>query len=143
VILARLRAKGMIPKGLPLAVIVTAILFTAGFGRLVQIVGDQGSETLWLWAWQKGSVSFINSVTGRPVEIRFQIPWHFSWFSAQTDSGTEEYYTAGEYRWDRRLAQEHKKRLQYCSEVGITMILGGYVFRVRGGCLQASLVWPF
>ena len=96
-------------KTVSLAVILAAFLFVLGFIRPVKIAGDHGSGTLWLWAWQKGRVEFINSVTGRPVVISFKMPWRFSGFSVRTDPGTEEYYTAGGYSWNEQLSKERTR----------------------------------
>lgn len=141
-IFAGLRARGGRLKSVSLAVILVAFLFVTGFIRPVRIAGDHGSGTLWLWAWQKGRIEFINSVTGRPVVICFKIPWRFSNFSVRTDPGTEEYYTAGEYSWNEQLAKEQTRMILYCSEVGITLALGETVFHEQGGCISASLLWP-
>jgi hypothetical protein len=125
-----------------LAVILIPVLFVAGFVRPVRIVGDHGSDTLWFWAWQEGRIEFIHSVTSRPVSIRFGVPWHFCRFSVRTDRGTEEYYTAGGYSWSEKLAKERTRTIECCSEVGITLTLGGRVFHEQGGCLNVSLIWP-
>ncbi|MGC1404679.1 MAG: hypothetical protein WA974_17345 [Thermodesulfobacteriota bacterium] len=129
-------------KALSLAVVLAAVLFLAGFVRPVRIAGDHGSILLCLWAWQQGRIEFINSVTNRPVVIRFKMPWRFSGFSVQTDPGTEEYYTAGKYSWNERLSMEQTRVITTCSEVGITLTLGGRVFQEKGGCLHAALLWP-
>jgi hypothetical protein len=142
VILAGLRARGGHLKTVSLVVILAALLLLLGFVRPVRIDGDHDSGTLWLWAWQKGRIEFINSVTKRPVTISFKIPWRFSGFSVRTDPGTEDYYTAGGYSWGEQLARERTGNLQYCSEVGITLTLGGKVFHEQGGCIRAVLLWP-
>jgi len=118
------------------------LLLAAGFARPVRIAGDHGSDTIWLWAWQKGRVEFINSVTHLPVAISFGMPWRFSGFSVRTDPGTEEYYTAGGYAWNEQLSKERTGTLRYCSEVGIHLTLGEKVFHEQGGCVSASLLWP-
>ena len=129
-------------RTLCLAVILVPVLFVVGFVRPVRIVGNHGPNTVWLWAWQKGRIEFIHSVTRRSVSIRFGMPWHFSRFLVSTDPGTEEYYTAGEYSWSEKLAKERTRTIECCSEVGITLTLGGSVFHLEGGCLRASLIWP-
>jgi hypothetical protein len=126
-----------------LAVGLALLFFGAGFIRPVKIAGDHGSGLLWLWAWQIGRIEFVNSVTGRPVVIDFKLPWHFSGFSVRTDPGTEEYYTGGTYSWNERLSQEQTREIFYCSEVGVFLILGGKVFQEQGGCIRATLLWPF
>jgi len=110
--------------------------------RPVNIATEGGSSTLLLWAWQKGRVDFINSITGHPVVIRFAMPWRFSGFFAETDAGTEEYYTMGLYRWNDRLASERTRTIHYCSEVGVAITLGNHVVRTQGGCIDATLLWP-
>ncbi len=142
-ILAELRAERGHLKAVSLTVILVAFLFVLGFIRPVKIVGDHGSGTLWFWAWQKGRVEFINSVTCRPVRISFKIPWRFSGFVMRTDPGTEEYYTAGTYSWNEQLSKERTRIIRYCSEVGITLTLGGKVYHEQGGCIRAVLLWPF
>ncbi len=128
---------------LVIAIILAALLFVAGSVRPVKIVRDHGSGfVVLLWAWQECRIKFINSVTHLPVDIRFGIPWTFSGFSARTDSGTEEYYTAGEYSWNEQLAKEHPRTLTYCSEVGIDVTVGRTSFREQGGCASLFLLWP-
>jgi len=114
----------------------------AGLIRPIEISEERGQSTLWFWAWQQGRIDFINSVTKRPVTIHFGIPWRFSGFSAQTDSGTEEYYTAGVYSWNEKLAKEQTRMIRYCSEVGVTLTIGGMAIHRRGGCISAKLLWP-
>lgn len=125
-----------------LPVVLVPLLMVAGLVRPVRVAGDHGSGTLWLWAWQKGRVEFINSVTHLPVDIRFGMPWRFSRFSVRTDPGTEEYYTAGGYSWNEQLSKERTGSLTYCSEVGINVTLGKNAFREQGGCVTVHLLWP-
>ncbi len=134
--------KGVSLRIVSFALILISVLFVAGFVRPVRIVGDHGSDTLWFWAWQEGRIEFIHSVTHRPVSIHFGVPWRFSRFSVRTDRGTEEYYTAGGYSWNEKLSKEQTRKLECCSEVGITLTLGERVFHEQGGCLSAFLIWP-
>jgi hypothetical protein len=129
-------------KYLLLAALVLPLLLLAACLRLLKVSDDHGSTLVWLWAWQDCRVEFVNSVTGHPVSLSFRAPWRFSGFHAITDPGTEEYYTGGEYVWNSRLAGETRQRLQYCSEVGLSLTLGPKVFRAQGGCLGISLQWP-
>ncbi len=130
-------------RNLALVIILAALLFVSVSVRPVKIVRDRGTGfTVWLWAWQECRIRFVNSVTHRPVEMTFRTPWRFSGFSARTDPGTEEYYTAGGYSWNERLSKEHTRTLKYCSEVGIDIILGGSVFHEQGGCINLLLLWP-
>jgi hypothetical protein len=125
------------------ALVLVALLLAGGLGRLARVETQQGQTLVWLWAWQQGRVEFINSITGRPVAIDFGVPWRFADFAARTDPGTEEYYTAGTYVWNQRLASETSRQISYCSEVGMTLVLGEQVFQQQGGgCLVASLIWP-
>lgn len=125
-----------------LTLLLSILIIGGAFIRPVKVTTDGSSSTLTLWAWQKGRIDFINSITGRPVTIRFAIPWRFSGFSAATDPGTEDYYTAGLYRWNDQLAKEHTRNIRYCSEVGVVLTLGDSVIRAKGGCISATLLWP-
>lgn len=128
---------------LTIVITLAALLLAAGSIRPVKIVRDHGTgSVVWLWAWQECRIKFINSVTHLPVDIRFGIPWTFSGFSARTDPGTEEYYTAGGYSWNDQLAKEHTRTLNYCSEVGIDVNMGESVFHEQGGCISLFLLWP-
>jgi len=139
VIPARQRAR----RNLALVITLAAILFVTGSIRPVKIVKDNSrGNIVWLWAWQECRIKFINSVTHLPVVIRFSAPWVFSGFSVRTDPGTEEYYTAGGYSWNERLSREHARSLDYCSEVGIDVGLGGSFFHEQGGCISLFLLWP-
>lgn len=130
-------------RNLIFVIILTLLLGIAGGIRPVKVVRDHESGVIvWLWAWQKCRINFINSVTHLPVEMRFGVPWAFSGFSARTDPGTEEYYTAGVFSWNEQLAKEHAGALNYCSEVGIDVILAGRLFHDQGGCISLSLLWP-
>jgi hypothetical protein len=127
------------------AFLVTFIMFlllVAGLIRPIEISEERGQSTLWLWAWQQGRIDFVNSITKRPVTIHFGMAWRFSGFFAQTDPGTEEYYTAGVYSWNEKLAKEQTRMIRYCSEVGVTLTIGGMVIHKRGGCISATLLWP-
>ncbi len=74
--------------------------------------------------------------------MRFDLPWHFSGFSAQTDPDTETYYTGGEYSWNDKLAGESTRVLDFCSEVGIKLMLGSLKYEIRHGCVRAAMLWP-
>jgi hypothetical protein len=126
-----------------LAAVLIPLILWAGLVRPVRVAVTGGSpETIWLWAWQKGRIDFVNSVTHRPVAMTFGLPWRFSGFSARTDPGTEEYYTAGGYSWNEQLAKERPRQLNYCSEVGLDVTLGDRIYRQQGGCVTLSLLWP-
>jgi hypothetical protein len=125
-----------------LAAVLASLLLAGGFIRPVRVAWDHGDETLWLWAWQTGRIEFVNSVTQRPVAIDFGLPWRFSGFSARTDPGTEEYYTAGGFAWNERLARERTRVIEYCSEVGVRLTLGRKTYPGQAGCLRVFLLWP-
>ena len=138
-ILAGLRAR----RNLLFVIILTVLLLAMSSVRPVKVIRDQGSGFIvWLWAWQECRIRFINSVTHLPVAMSFGVPWSFSGFSARTDPGTEEYYTAGGYSWNEQLAKERTGSLHYCSEVGIDVTLAGRLFHEQGGCISLSLLWP-
>ncbi|MCK9364114.1 MAG: hypothetical protein M0P74_11035 [Syntrophales bacterium] len=124
------------------ALLLFVLIFLSAFIRPVKVTTERGSSTLLLWAWQNGRIDFINSVTGHPVAMRFALPWRFSGFSAQTDAGTEEYYTMGLYRWNDQLAKESTRNINYCSEVGVAITFGKQIIRTKGGCIRATLLWP-
>jgi hypothetical protein len=127
---------------IPMALLIFALIFIGAFIRPVQISTESSNSTLFLWAWKKGEIHFINSITGHPVVIRFAMPWRFSAFFAQTDPGTEEYYTSGLYRWNDQLAKEKTRTIKYCSEVGVTIKFDDRIIRTKGGCIDATLLWP-
>lgn len=130
-------------RNFAIVIMLAALLFVAGGVRPVKVVRDHDTDlVVWLWAWQECRINFINSVTHLPVDMSFGVPWSFSGFSARTDPGTEEYYTAGGYSWNDQLSKEHTGTLNYCSEVGIDVSLGGRIFRERGGCISLFLLWP-
>ncbi|MHB8091988.1 MAG: hypothetical protein ACYDH8_10395 [Syntrophales bacterium] len=124
------------------ALLLFVLIFFSAFIRPVKVTTERGSSTLLLWAWQKGQINFINSITGHPVAMRFALPWRFSGFSARTDAGTEEYYTMGLYRWNDQLAKESTRNINYCSEVGVAITFDKKVIRTKGGCIRATLLWP-
>ena len=110
--------------------------------RLVAVEGEGARRLLVLFPWSRGEVAFVNSVTGRPVRLLFYPLWEFRRFRALTDPETEAYYTGGEYAWNEVLAQERRRELVYCSEVGLSLALGPWRFWAEGGCLRARLLWP-
>jgi hypothetical protein len=130
-------------RNLAIVIILAPALFAILSVRPVKIVRDHNTGFIvWLWAWQECRIKFINSVTHLPVDMRFGVPWSFSGFSARTDPGTEEYYTAGGYSWNEQLSKEHPRSLNYCSEVGIDVNLAGRYFREQDSCISLSLLWP-
>jgi hypothetical protein len=127
---------------------VGGLLLVLGLGLLLALVRvveveEEGKKTyLLLTPWDSGRVEFMNSVTGRPVLLEFRLVRGFQGFKAYTDPETEAYYTGGEYAWNQALAQERRRELRYCSQVGLALRLGGTWFPVEGGCLRVRLLWP-
>lgn len=116
-----------------------ALIATA---RPIAVHGDTVNDTLWLWAWQHGSVSFNNSVTGAPVRIGFGLTTGFDRFEMITDEKTENYYTSGSYDIGQRLTGQRTRELEYCSVVGINVQLGSHHYQVTDSCLQIKALWP-
>ncbi|ETN87496.1 hypothetical protein [Thermus sp. NMX2.A1] len=117
-------------------------LVLLGLVRVVVVEDGQQKRYLFLSAWEQGRVEFVNSVTGKPVLLEFRPFFRFQDFQAYTDPETEAYYTGGVYPWNQALAQERKRELAYCSELGLALGLGGRWFRTQGGCLRLRLLFP-
>lgn len=94
-----------------------------------------------LFRWQTGSISFVNSVTGQPVLIRFAIRGKFQNFSVSADEMTEAYYSHGVYDLNQGVSGESTSRLKFCSIKGIILTIGFYTFTVQDGCLEVDLLW--
>jgi hypothetical protein len=94
-----------------------------------------------LFRWQTGSISFVNSVTGQPVVIRFNIRSQFQDFSVSADETTEAYYSHGVYDLNQAVSGESSNRLKFCSMKGIILNMGFYTFTVQDGCLEVNLLW--
>lgn len=110
-------------------------------GKPAILQTDSGARLLLLWRGQTGSIRFVNSVTGQPVEIDFRIGRLFQNFSVATDETTEAYYTHGVYPMGEALAAESERSLKFCSSTGIELRLGFYHVHLRDGCLEARLLW--
>ncbi|MFO7667525.1 MAG: hypothetical protein R6V76_12955 [Desulfobacterales bacterium] len=91
--------------------------------------------------WQTGTISFVNSVTGQPVVIRFTIRSQFQDFSVSADEMTEAYYSHGVYDLNQAVSDESKKHLKFCSMKGIILKMGFYTFSIQDGCLEVDLLW--
>jgi hypothetical protein len=102
---------------------------------------DSCARLLVLLRWQSGAIRFINSVTEKPVTIRFRIGGLFHAFSVSTDEATEAYYTHGLYVMDAAVATEATDVLRFCSMKGIALDLGFYDFDLKDGCLEVKLLW--
>lgn len=102
---------------------------------------DEGSRLLILLRWQSGKITFVNSVTERPVTISFRIGSRFEDFHVVTDEVTEAYYTHGLYDMNQAAKGDSMRSLRFCSMKGIALIIGFYSALVRDGCMEVSLLW--
>jgi hypothetical protein len=113
-----------------------------GFFIQPAVVIQNESKTIAIfWRYQDGSLRFINSVTGKPVLIRFRIQKAFSDFRMETDELTEQYYTAGTYTINGPLHRESTKELHCCSMKGMILSIGDRTWLIDDGCLEVRLIW--
>lgn len=113
-----------------------------GFFIQPAVVIQNESETIAIfWRFQHGSLRFINSVTGKPVLIRFRIRNAFSDFRMETDELTEQYYTAGTYPINAPLHRESTDMLHCCSVKGMVLSIGDRTWPIEDGCLEVRLIW--
>lgn len=106
------------------------------------ITGDRSSIVL-LRRFQEGSIHFVNSVTLKPVTIRFRVRSVFSDFSMEADEETQNYYTFGTYAIDPVLSRQKTSTLKLCSIQGITLSVGDDRWEIQDGCLEVTLLWTF
>jgi hypothetical protein len=111
------------------------------FVRPAVVATDEGTRLLLLVRGQSGRISFVNSVTGRPVEIRFRVGTLFHDFAMRTDAATEEYYTSGLYAVNDVVSRDATDALRLCSVAGIHLSLGFHDLDARDGCLEVTLPW--
>jgi hypothetical protein len=102
---------------------------------------EDGARLLVLWRGQSGRIAFVNSVTGRPVAIRFRIGNLFHGFEMRTDAVTEDYYTNGLYLVNDVVSGESTNALRFCSMKGIHLTLGSHELESSDGCLEVELLW--
>jgi hypothetical protein len=102
---------------------------------------DNHAGLLVFFRGQSGTIRFVNSVTERPVAIRFRIGGLFQDFSVATDETTEAYYTNGLFSLNEAVSKESTDALQFCSMKGISLSLGFYDFDLKDGCLEVKLLW--
>ncbi len=125
-------------------VLLAAGLVAAGLAWLVRpaVATTEGrSRLLVLLRGQPGRIRFVNSVTGRPVEIGFRVGTRFHEFAMKTDRATEEYYTDGLYAVNDVVAHDSTNTLRFCSMKGIRLSVGFYELDARNGCLEVTLPW--
>uniref|UniRef100_A0A832EJ23 Uncharacterized protein n=1 Tax=Desulfacinum infernum TaxID=35837 RepID=A0A832EJ23_9BACT len=106
------------------------------------VVGDRSTVVV-LRRFQEGSIHFVNSVTHKPVTIRFRVRSVFSDFSMETDEETENYYTSGTYAIDPVLSRQTSSTLKLCSMQGIVLSVGDDRWEIQDGCLEVTLLWTF
>jgi hypothetical protein len=102
---------------------------------------EDHTRLLVLLRWQSGQIRFVNSVTHRPVVIRFRVGGLFRDFAFSTDKATEEYYTNGLYSLNEVVAKDSTDTLRFCSVTGIRLIMGFYDLDVKDGCVEVRLLW--
>ncbi len=120
---------------LAMAVLAAAVV------RPAVVTTDGGARVLVLLRGQSGRIRFVNSVTGRPVEIDFRVGTRFEDFAMRTDPATEEYYTNGLYAVNAVVSRDATSALRFCSVSGIHLSVGFHELDARGGCLEITLPW--
>lgn len=124
--------------------LLAAFLVVLGLGWVLRpavATTEDGSRLLVLLRGQPGRIQFVNSVTGRPVAIRFRVGTRFDGFAMSTDPATEEYYTSGLYSMSDVVSKQSTNTLRFCSVKGIHLVLGFHELDVRNGCLEVKLLW--
>src|SRR5512146_1355893 len=106
--------------------LLAAVLLGGGAAlvRPAVVTTESGTRLLLLLREQSGHIRFVNSVTGRPVDIAFRIGTRFSGFEMRTDPGTEEYYTSGLYPLNEVASRQSTGVLRFCSIQGMHLTLG-------------------
>ena len=117
------------------------VLFLLVF-RPVKLTTDNDTKFLYCWAWDKGLVHFTNSVTGGDVKIKFSLLWGFRNFKMITDEKTEDYYTSGTYNINDLLKKEYKRKMFFCSIIGMTIKIGRYNIKLKNNCATMEMLWP-
>jgi hypothetical protein len=105
------------------------------------VTTEDQTRLLMLVRWQSGQIRFVNSVTGKPVVIRFRVGGLFHDFAFRTDEATEEYYTSGLYALNEVVARDSTDTLRFCSVKGIRLTVGFYDLDVKDGCVEVRLLW--
>lgn len=123
-----------------LGIVLAAVGF---FLKPARIIAGERSSVVFLRRFQEGSMRFINSVTLRPVTIRFRVHSVFSDFSMETDEETENYYTSGTYAIAPVLLRQKTSSLKLCSIQGISLSVGDDRWEIQDGCLEVTLLWTF
>ncbi len=118
-----------------------AAVLAAAVVRPAVVATDAGARVIVLLRGQSGRIRFVNSVTGRPVEIDFRVGTAFHDFAMRTDSATEEYYTSGLYAVNEVASRDSTSALRFCSVNGIHLSVGFHELDARDGCLEVTLPW--
>lgn len=116
-------------------------LFLIIFFRPVRLTTYSNSKILFCWAWDRGNIEFINSVTGGRVNITFNLKNGFSHFEMNTDEKTEDYYTSGIYNINDILKKENRQKLNFCSIKGMDIKIGAHNIRVKNSCASLEVLW--
>lgn len=125
--------------GIWLLLAVSLLLFIP---RVLSLSHDDKKELFLAHPLTQVRVYFTNSVTKRPVEIRFRPLFYFQGFEMLSDPETRAYYTFGTYEIAKRLSKERRSQLSFCSEEGIQIRISGRVYHVKSGCARVELLWP-
>ncbi|MEJ5363916.1 MAG: hypothetical protein WHS86_02345 [Desulfosoma sp.] len=121
-------------------------IFLAAVGfflKPARVAVDDRSTVVVFRRFEEGSIRFVNSVTQKPVTIRFRVRSLFSDFSMETDEETENYYTSGTYAIDPVLSRHTSSSLKLCSIQGIALSVGDDRWEIQDGCLEVTLLWTF
>lgn len=129
----------MMKKGILASAGVLIVLLLMLKPALLELDGT--TRLLALFRWQGGEISFVNSVTGKPVVISFSIGSIFNKFHISTDTETEAYYSHGTYDLNTVMSRDSTAILRFCSVQGIHLDIGFYKLDVKNGCLEVSLLW--
>lgn len=119
-----------------------AISFLFSIPRVLALSYEDKKEILLVHPLAEFRVSFTNSVTKRPVEIRFKPLFYFQGFEMLSDPDTISYYTFGTYELNRRLSGEKRVSLSFCSEEGIELRVLWKKKLIKGGCAKLEILWP-
>lgn len=116
-------------------------LFMSGL-RVIAIGWSDDKEIIFMHPFEEIKITFVNSVTKRPVVLAFSPIFCFQRFHMETDQDTESYYTSGTHKINPLLSRVKRKELIICSEEGQRLELGAREFWVRSGCKKIQILWP-
>lgn len=131
------------PTVIACALFGTVLVAVGFFLKPARIMMDERSSLVFFRRFQEGSICFVNSVTLKPVTIRFQVGSVFRDFSMETDEETRNYYTSGTYAIDPVLSRQKTSVMKLCSIQGIALSVGDDRWEIQDGCLEVTLLWTF